>query len=180
MLGFCGERGLVWLLFMSLNLSHRMYRKGFKNELNFFFFPSKGNLGEEKDNFLGGGGSDRCVAGPLIYVDVSLHSNKKKPRKLPVLVSVECFSRTASFHHAAANRRPAWEAFLCGSRSWVALKHLQLLVFMCGPICFLATKPPPRYYLQIAADAFASQVWAGRKKRLIMVREEGQNATGAF
>lgn len=68
---------------MSLNLSHRMYRKDFKNELNFFFFfffPSKGNLGEEKDNFFGWGGrSDQCVAGPLIYVDVSLHSNKKTP-----------------------------------------------------------------------------------------------------
>lgn len=83
MLGFCGEGGLVWLLFMSLNLSHRMYRKGLKNELNFFclvFFSFERKFGGGKRQlFIFFLWSDRCVAGPLIYVDVSLHSNKKNP-----------------------------------------------------------------------------------------------------
>lgn len=85
--------------------------------MNFFFSFERKFEGGKRQLFSFFLGRIDVLRG-LIYVDVSLHSNKKKnPEKLPVLVSVECFSRTPSFHHAAANRRPAWEAFLCGSRS---------------------------------------------------------------
>lgn len=90
-----------------LNISHRMYRKGLKNKLN-FFFPLWNKIWGGDNFFL----SDQCIARPLIYVDVSLHSNKKKNQKSKsTCLSVECFSRIPSLHHAAANRRPAWVAF---------------------------------------------------------------------
>lgn len=104
----------------------------------FFFFPFEAILGGPF--FVGW----INVLRGLIYVDVSLHSNKKnwKTRKVPALV---CLLNVPQGRcHAAASRRPAWEAFLPGSRRWVALKHL-----MCGPTCSLATEPSPRYYLQI-------------------------------
>lgn len=59
-----------------LNISHRMYRKGLKNKLN-FFFPLWNKIWGGDNFFL----SDQCIARPLIYVDVSLHSNKKKTEK---------------------------------------------------------------------------------------------------
>lgn len=106
-------------------------QKPFKTE-KFFFTATL------KKNFL----SSTCTARPLIYVDVSLHSNKKE-KSSGACVSVECrcrfqSSRTPSLRWAA-NQEPAWEVLLCARRR-VALKHLHLLAVMCGPICFLATQ----------------------------------------
>lgn len=137
MLEFCGEWGLVWLLSMSLNISHRMYRKGLKIKLN-FFSPLKQNGGEKKTTFFL---SDRCIARPLIYVDVSLHSNKK-PEKYQHLCVCWMFLKDAVSPSFSCQSQACVGGLLCGSRSWVASKHLKLLVFMCGPICFLATKHP--------------------------------------
>lgn len=139
MLEFCGERGLVWLMSMSLNISHRMYRKGLKKKQIYnFFFPFETKFRGEFFFFL----SDRCIAGPLIYVDVSLHSNKKA-EKYQRLCVCWMFLKDAVFPSCSCQSQACVGGLLCGSRSWVALKHLELLgffFFMCGPICFLATK----------------------------------------
>lgn len=89
-----------------------------------------------------------CMTRPLIYVDVSLHSNKK--RELVVLVCVEwglCFygSRTVRQSLEALgcqSKASVGGVALCYFIQWerVALKDCQILSFMCRPICFLATQ----------------------------------------
>ncbi len=118
-----GARPHFWLLFGSHNISHRMYRTSEKVQSR-FYFALQLNL---KRTFL----SSTCIARPLIYVGVSLHSNKKQKSS-----AVVCLLNAAQGHQVAVNQRPAWEALLCV----VPLKHLQLLAFMCRPACFLATQ----------------------------------------
>lgn len=54
--------------------------------------------------------SDQCIARPLIYVDVSLHSNKKKTRKVKALV---CLLNVSQGYRLSIMQLP-----IAGLRGW--------------------------------------------------------------
>lgn len=145
MLGFCRGRGLISDFCLGLRTYLTECTETVWKIKSRFFFSLQLNLKKKKELFL----SSTCIARPLIYVDVSLHSNKKQ-KSTGACVSVECCccsrrSRTPSLSVATrlpikGRRRRCCFVQLHPARRRVALKHRPLLAFMCRPICSLATQ----------------------------------------
>lgn len=130
---WAGEvRGLI---LTSVRLSEHIsqnVQKRFKDKNQDFFLLQLNLKKKKRELFV-----STCIARPLIYVDVSLHSNKKE-KSWAACVSVECCSRPPAASHGQRGR--CCFVRLHPARRRVALKHLQLAALVCRPRCSLATQ----------------------------------------
>lgn len=107
-----GERGLLSdFCSLSEHISQNVQK------LNKIIFSLQLNLKKKKNFFC------RCIARPLISVDVSLHSNKKEKSKTCVF---ECCFQGLLLSSCCQSQAGVGSVALCRR---VALKHLQLHMF---------------------------------------------------